>query len=174
MKAVVVYESIYGNTRETAQAIAEGLGGAEVVPVSDAGTPAADLVVVGGPTHMHGMASSRSRQAAADAGHEDGAHVEPEATAEPGLRSWVRDLPDAAGAKAAAFDTRIDKSAWVTGMASRGIARRLAHRGYDVVGSESFLVKESEGPLEEGELDRARAWGAKLAAMLPADTEVTS
>ncbi len=173
MKAVVVYESVYGNTRAIAEAIAEGLGGAQVTPVSRAGAPEADLLVVGGPTHMHGMASIRSRTAAADAAHEDGTPVEPDAAAEPGLRSWLRDLVAPAGARAASFDTRLDKSSWLTGVASRGIARRLRHRGYEIVGSESFLVQDSEGPLEEGELDRARTWGAELARSLGV-TAVTS
>lgn len=167
MKAIVVYESVYGNTRAVAEAIAEGLGGAEVAAVPKADPiPIADLLVVGGPTHMHGMASSRSRHVAASAAQEDGTHVEPEASEEPGLRTWLRDLPDAQGARAASFDTRLDKSPWLTGVASRGIARRLHHRGYEIVGSESFLVQDSEGPLEEGELDRARAWGAELAGSL--------
>ena len=70
MSAVVVYESVYGNTRAIAEAIADGLGGASVVPVSRAGVPEADLLVVGGPTHMHGLASSRTRQVAASAAQE--------------------------------------------------------------------------------------------------------
>jgi menaquinone-dependent protoporphyrinogen IX oxidase len=167
MKAIVVYESVYGNTRAVAEAIAEGLGGSEVVAVSKADPiPVADLLVIGGPTHMHGMASSRTRQVAVSAAHEDGTHVEPEAAEGPGLRAWLRDLPDAKGARAAAFDTRLDKSPWLTGVASRGIARRLHRRGYEIVGTESFLVEDGEGPLEEGELDRARAWGAELAGSL--------
>lgn len=164
MNAVVVYESVYGNTRAIAEAIAEGLGDAAVVPVSKAGVPQCDLLVVGGPTHMHSLTSARSRSAAVVAGQEDGAHIEAEATDEPGLRTWLRELPDAAGARAATFDTRIDKAPWLTGVASRGIARRLSHRGYDIVATESFLVTDSEGPLGEGELERARAWGAELAA----------
>ena len=52
----------------------------------------------------------------------------------------------------------------MTGSAARGIARRLRHHGYDVIGIESFLVADAEGPLEEGELDRARAWAAGLVA----------
>jgi hypothetical protein len=166
MNAVVVYESMYGNTRAVAEAIAEGLGGAAVVPVHEAperaGQP--DLLVVGGPTHIHGLATKRSRRAAVEAAHEDGAEVEPGATTEPGLRSWLSDLPNVAGARAATFDTRLDKSAWITGLASRGIARRLRRHDYDVIATDSFLVAETEGPLEEGELDRARDWGARLAA----------
>lgn len=174
MEATVVYESVYGNTRAIAEAIAEGLGGAAVTPVSKASLPAVDLLVVGGPTHMHGMATSRTRQVAASAAEEDGAHVEPEATKEPGLRGWLRELPNGAGGRAATFDTRLDKAPWLTGLASRGIARRLAHHGYDVVASESFLVTDSEGPLEEGELDRARAWGAALASSAAAPTGAAS
>jgi hypothetical protein len=43
----------------------------------------------------------------------------------------------------------------------------LQRRGYDVVSSESFLVEDSEGPLAEGELARAREWGVKLASLSP-------
>ena len=171
MSAIVVYESVYGNTRAVAEAIAEGLGDASSLPVHEAPEHVRghELVVVGGPTHMHGMATSQSRQAAVEALHEDGnAHqIEPGATEEPGLRTWMRDLPEGHGIKAAAFDTRVDRSPWLTGAASRGIAKRLRRRGYDVVDSESFLVEESEGPLAEGELDRAREWGRKLASLLP-------
>lgn len=166
MKAVVVYESVYGNTHAVAEAVADGLGGAEVVPVhrSSELIGEADLLVVGGPTHMHGLATTRSRQMAIEAVHEDGgAHLEPDAASEPGLRTWLRDLPQSAGARAAAFDTRLDKSPWLTGVASRGIAKRLRGHGYDVVATESFLVEDSEGPLADGELDRARAWGTELA-----------
>ena len=164
MNAVVVYESVYGNTHAIADAIAEGLGGATASPVAKAHVAEADLVVVGGPTHMHGLASTRSRQMAAEAAHEDaGTHVDPDATAGPGLRAWLRDQSPIQGAHAATFDTRLDKAPWFTGVASRGIARRLRHKGYDVIATESFLVQDSEGPLEEGELDRARAWGVKLA-----------
>jgi flavodoxin len=172
MHALVVYESVYGNTRAIAEAIAEGLGGAPVVPVSraDAEQLQPELLVVGGPTHMHGIASTRSRQMAVEAAHEDaGTHVEPDAAAEPGLRAVLRDLPSVSGSRAAAFDTRLDKAPWFTGLASRGIERRLRHHGYDVIATESFLVEESEGPLEDGELERARAWGEQLAEQFKAD-----
>ena len=169
MNALVVYESVYGNTREVAEAIADGLGGADVVPVHRAPARPADLelLVVGGPTHMHGMTTARSRQAAVEAIHEDGGgHLEPGAAQEPGLRAWIRELPESSGARAAAFDTRADKSPWLTGAASHGIAKRLGRRGYDVLQTKSFVVEDSEGPLSDGELDRARAWGAQLARSL--------
>jgi hypothetical protein len=174
MTALVVYESIYGNTRAVADAVAEGLGDARVLTVHEASEHAehADLLVVGGPTHVHGLASTRSREAGVEAAHKNGgAHVETDATEEPGLRAWLHDLPGGDHAKAAAFDTRLDKSPWITGAASRGIAKRLRRHGYDVVSRESFLVGGSEGPLAEGELDRAREWGATLATLLTAGTD---
>jgi len=174
MDAIVVYESVFGNTRAIAEAIAEGMGSVTVLPVHEAakwrGT--VGLLVVGGPTHMHGLSTARSRRLAAEGDHEDGAgHVEPGATEEPGLRAWLRDLPPNAAHHVAAFDTRFDKSEWVTGVAARGIARRLRHQGLQVVATESFLVENSEGPLVEGELDRAREWGATLARSVAATAE---
>ena len=73
MNAIVVYESIYGNTHDVADAVAEGLGAATVLSVPEAVGRAgeADLLVVGGPTHMHRLATARSRQLAAAAAHED-------------------------------------------------------------------------------------------------------
>lgn len=171
MNALVIYESVYGNTKAVAHAIAQGLGGAEVRPVQSAEAPGpeVELLILGGPTHLHGMSSARSRQMAVEASHEDGDehHIEALAAGEPGLRTWIRDLPADAGTQAACFDTRADKSAWVTGAASRGIAKRLRRRGYDVIDVESFLVGDTEGPLVQGELERARAWGARLAARVP-------
>jgi flavodoxin len=166
---LVVYESMYGNTRAIAEAIAEGLGGAPVRPVGEAGDVSADLLVVGGPTHMHGLTTSSSRKMAAKAVEEDGhGELVPGAADGPGLREWLRDLPKVDGTRAATFDTRLDRSAALTGSAARGIARRLHRRGYDVIDRESYLVEDSEGPLEDGELDRARAWGEKLATALAA------
>ena len=113
---------------------------------------------------MHGLATTRSREMAAAAAQEDGGlAVDASATQEPGLRTWLHELSDTRGAHAATFDTRLDKSPWVTGVASRGIAKRLRRHGYEVLSTESFLDEDSEGPLEEGELNRARAWGAQLA-----------
>jgi hypothetical protein len=167
MTALVVYESVYGNTRAIAEAIAGGLaplGEVELRRVGEAGSvDEADLLVVGGPTHMHGLTSSFSRRAAIKAGEEDGAALEPGAGDELGLRQWLADL-SGDGRRAAAFDTRLDRSPTLTGMAARGIARRLRGGGYELIADpESFFVEDSEGPLAEGELERARAWGARLA-----------
>lgn len=178
MKVLVVYESMYGTTHEVAERISSGLsdaGSVETVPVSDA-TPervaAADLLVVGGPTHIHGMSTAMSRRQAvsadtlaheAEKGHD--LEVDPDAEG-PGLRDWFDDLDLGHPLPAAAFDTRIDGPALLTGRASKGITRRLHHHGCDVLAApESFLV-DKEGVLEEGEAERAVAWGRSLLAKL--------
>src|SRR5215470_18277358 len=113
MRAVVVYESMYGNTHLVADAIGKGLGTAcdvSVVPVAQmnpevpAGT---DLVVVGGPTHVHGMSRAATRKAAVEAADKPASPltVEPDA-AGPGLREWFASL-GRYPVKAAAFDTRM-------------------------------------------------------------------
>ena len=165
MIALVVYESLYGNTRDVAEAIATGLGDATVVSVQDALSQVteAELLVVGGPTHVHGLTSRRSRTAGVENAHGD---VEPGAGDGPGLRDWLADLPRVANAHAAAFDTRARGPRALTGSAAHGIARRLRHHGYRLLPTESFLVQGGEGPLVDGELDRARAWGETLAATL--------
>jgi hypothetical protein len=175
VKAVVAYESMYGNTRQVAEAIAAGLapaGEVEVVSVNDGDSSvadAADALIVGGPTHMHGLATSGSRRQAAQAAEEESdVSLEPGAADGLGLRKW---LAQRAGESrpAAAFDTRLDRSPFLTGAAARGIAKRLRRRGFDLVADpESFLVADSEGPPAEGELDRARAWGASLGELLTA------
>ena len=177
MNAIVVYESIYGNTRAIAEAIADGLGGAPVVSPDalPADAAQAELLVVGGPTHIHGMATARSRRAAVEGPHATATATA--APAEPALRDWLADLPRADDARAAAFDTRLDKAEWVTGAASHGIAKRLRRHGYTVVDTASFLVTGNEGPLKDGELERARLWGTELAAsalVALSDAEMTS
>jgi hypothetical protein len=114
---------------------------------------------------MHGLSTAMSRKMAVNAAEEDASMVEPGATEAPGLREWLRGL-EGAGLRAAAFDTRGDARAALTGSAARGIARRLRRHGCHVVDSQSFLVADSEGPLEDGELDRAREWAVGLASAL--------
>lgn len=124
-----------------------------------------DLLVVGGPTHAHGMTSRTSRRMAVDAARKDSAVVlDPDAEG-PGLRDWFHDLAPGDGALAAAFDTRFDGPPTFTGRASKGIARRLRRHGYHVVGDpESFLV-DHENRLVADERGRARRWGATLVAI---------
>lgn len=170
MKAVVVYESMYGNTHEIAGAIAAGLESAfvvELLPVANAprdGVPEADLLVVGGPTHVHGMSRPASRAAAVETAEKDAA-LDLDADAPgPGLREWIAGLPKVEGAFAAAFDTRVDKALFITGSAARSIAKHLRHHHFELLTEPaSFLVEDSDGPLKVGEVERARAWGAELA-----------
>jgi hypothetical protein len=170
MRAVVVYESMYGNTHLVAAAISQGLvGGGEVsvVPVDEATAElldGADLLVVGGPTHIHGMSRPSTRKGAIDAAAkpDSGLTLDPDAEG-PGLRDWF-DALGSLDAEAAAFDTRMDGPPALTGRASKGIARRLRHHGLHLVEEpESFLVSK-ENHLEPGEEAHARAWGEKLAA----------
>ncbi len=175
MRAVVVYESMYGNTHRVADAIGAGLGTAcdvRVVPVAEA-SPAvlagADLVVVGGPTHAHGMARASTRQAAVEAGGNpaSGLSVEPGARG-PGLREWLTSL-GGYRVKAAAFDTRLHGPAALTGRASKGVAGLLRSHGFEMVAPpESFLVSRRD-QLDPDETTRARAWGATLAASIAPD-----
>ncbi len=173
MSVLVVYESMYGNTHAVADAIAEGIGGeVDVRSVHEMGPLPADvdLLVVGGPTHMHGLSSGMSRKMSANAAKEDGhASVEPSATEGAGLRAWLHSLAHASG-QAAAFDTRLDRSPHLTGSAARGISRRLRHHGYTVAATASFFVDDAEGPPADGELDRARAWGAELGRLVTPKT----
>jgi flavodoxin len=173
MPVLVVYESMFGNTHTVADRIAEGLGPlgeVTVVAVSGA-TPevvaGADLVVVGGPTHIHGMVRPTSQKSAVEqAATNDDLDLDPDAEG-PGLREWFEGLGDGAATAAAAFDTRVGSvSGVVSGRASKGIARRLARHGFAMVADpESFLV-DKHNLLMDGEADRARAWGATLAGLV--------
>lgn len=174
MRAIVVYESMYGNTHRIAEAIGEGLretGEADVVSVHDATAPlvaGADLVVVGGPTHAHGMSREATRQGAKDALDKPGTDLEldPDAAGD-GVREWLAGLGSTSG-RAAAFDTRVDMAPVITGRASKGIAKRLRHHGLElVVPPESFLVSKTTH-LEDGEVEHARAWGEAIASKVAA------
>ena len=169
MRAVVAYESMYGNTRRVAEAIADGLrstGSVTVVPVSrldPESVEAADLIVVGGPTHIHGMSRASTRKAAVEAAAKPGSalNVEPDAQG-PGLREWLASL-GRANVQAAVFDTRIKMPTVLSGRASRRIAKELRRHGVTpLTKPESFLVSK-DNQLLPGEEDRARAWGQQLA-----------
>jgi hypothetical protein len=168
VKALVIYESMFGNTREIAEAIAGGIGeSAHVQLVStvealDALTENPDLVVMGGPTHGHGMSRVSTRKAAIADNDKPGSelHLEPHAHG-PGIRDLFESIKTL-DALAAAFDTRMTMPASLSGRAAKGIARELRRRGARVVTApESFLVTK-ETRLVAGETDRARSWGAQL------------
>jgi Flavodoxin len=170
MRALVVYESMFGNTRVAATNIADGLRAdyeVTLVPVAEA-TPelvaAADLVVAGAPTHMHGLSGTSSRRMAAEAAakEDSGLRLDPDARG-PGMREWLNDLGHRDGL-AAAFDTRINGVGVFTGRASRRIAKLLKRHGYRLVAApQSFLVG-SQNTLLDGEASWARRWGMTLGA----------
>jgi hypothetical protein len=179
MRALVIYESMYGNTHQIAEAITEGLNlldEVQLVPVADAVqsmVDQADLIVVGGPTHAHGMSRESTRKSAVDAAAKPrkGLHVDPEASGV-GLRDWFESLGTVHG-KAAAFDTRTNGPAVLTGHASKGIARSLRHTGLDLIAEpESFLVDKANHLLP-GERGRALVWGENLAHSLVALSTVS-
>ncbi len=179
MRAVVVYESMYGNTHHVAKAIAEGLADlvdVSLVPVERATAELlaeADLVVVGGPTHVHGMSRASTRKAAVDAVEKSDELELDEDAPGPGLRDWLAALPQST-AKAAAFDTRIDVPAMLTGRASKGIARHLREHGFALVAPpESFLVTK-QNALIEGEESRAVTWAEQLGMALTPSLEELS
>lgn len=178
MKAVVVYESMYGNTHQIANAIGEGLdpvGEVVVVPVGEAGVElvkGADVVVVGGPTHAHGMSHASTRKEAVEAAEKPGSDLvlDPDAD-NPGLRDWFEAVGNVF-TNAAAFDTRFDLPAAITGRASKGIARKLRHHGAALIAEpESFFVKK-DNHLEPDQETRAREWGAQLARSLNGNVRV--
>jgi Flavodoxin domain len=172
MNALVMYESMYGNTHHIASAIADGLRpiyAVTVLPVEGVDREQLgdiDLLVVGGPTHGHGMSRPSTRKAAVDAAEEPASDLAVEPDAEgPGLREWF-DRMGRLDTSAAAFDTRVAMAPVLTGRASKGIARKLRHGGATlVVEPESFLVTK-DNHLEPGEEERARAWGSDLASAI--------
>lgn len=172
MRAVVVYESMYGNTHRVADAIGRGLArraDVTVVPVAGAGPElvrGVDLLVVGGPTHVRGMTRPSTRKAAVEQAEPAGA-IDPAASG-PGVREWLEQA-GSLGMAAAAFDTRADIApAAITGRASKVIAKQLRrHDCRQVVEPESFLVDKANR-LEPGEEERAEAWGAQVAASVTA------
>ena len=179
MRTVIVYESMYGNTRVIADAIGRGLGPDNqtmVVPVAQAHPElldGADLVVVGGPTHLHGLSRAATRRGAAQEASKPGSGLTMDPGAKgPGLRDWFATL-GRVDAAAAAFDTRLDAPAMFTGRASKVIARLLRRHGCTIAAEpESFLVT-NHNQLRAGEEDHACAWGSQLAGC-PAAGRVTA
>ncbi|MEU7143958.1 flavodoxin domain-containing protein [Nocardia sp. NPDC046473] len=164
MRSRVVYESMFGNTAAIAEAIATGLrthGTVEILNVCEAAStsaPTVDLLVVGGPTHALGLSRQRTRLDAAG-------RTEAPVVVDIGIREWLdAALPVAAGSRAAAFGTKTGKPSWMPGSAARGAAKRLRRLGYQLTDDPmNFLVDGMTGPLSEGELARAQAWGELLA-----------
>ncbi|MGX7680321.1 flavodoxin domain-containing protein [Jatrophihabitans sp. DSM 45814] len=172
MRAVVVYESMFGDTRQIADAIGDGLAlkfEVTVVPVSEAAADqldGIDLLVVGGPTHVRGMSRPKTREGAVDQASQpdSGIILEPGASGL-GLREWFSTLTEGPP-HAAAFDTRVQMSTLVTGRAAPRIARSLQRSGCHLIAEpESFLVTTKKPTLVAGQRERARAWGETLAVV---------
>jgi hypothetical protein len=172
MRALVIYESMFGNTKRVADAVAAGIRQhmpVEVVEVSHAPLaidPELDLLVVGGPTHVHGMTTARTRSSAAERA------TGPLVSLGIGMREWLEQLgPAATATPAAAFDTRINGPKVLTGSAAGSFAKRLRDRGFRLISDpESFRIATKapqEDALLEGELLEATEWGRALAVKVP-------
>jgi len=166
MRALVVYESMFESTRIIAEAVAIGLSTQGVdVEASEVRTTSPridgdiDLLVVGAPTHTFTLSRPETRSAAAEPA------TRALASTGSGLREWLDALVRGGDLAVAAFATHADRR--VPGSASRAAHRRLRRRGYRaVLPTESFDVAGMQGPLVDGEIDRARDWGAQLAIAL--------
>ena len=166
-RALVVYESMWGNSERVARAVADGVR--EVMPVSvveatKAPTDLADtdLVIAGGPTHAFSMSRVSTRRDARSQGA-------PLGSVESGVREWLESLPSERGRWFAAFDTRVTKVRHLPGSAARSAARASRRHGFTgAVDPESFYVLDVDGPLADGELERAHLWGHAVAASVPA------
>lgn len=158
MKAMVVYDSVFGNTGQIGQAIGEALGSPEEVAirqVSDVQSgqlASLEVLVVGSPTRQFKPT--------------------------PAITSFLKGIPKngLAGVKVAAFDTRFTESSIeaapailgffirIFGYAAKPIADRLEKKGGELVlPPEGFYVGDTEGPLLEGELVRAADWAQQIA-----------
>lgn len=154
MKAVVIYNSVYGNTEKIAQAIGAGLAGdAKVVRVGDVNASdlqAFDLLIVGSPVHG--------------------------GRATPAIDALLQQLPahSLEGKRVAAFDTRFESEEQGIGLrilmsviryAAERIAKDLTKKGGRLVAEpEGFIVEQKEGPLKQGEQERASAWAKAMNA----------
>ncbi len=144
MKALVIYDSLYGNTEKIAKAIGGAIKGeVKVVPVAEANTTelkSLDLLIIGSPTQ--GGNATKAMQA------------------------FINGLADASikGIRVAVFDTRMT-SAWVKifSFAAGRMAKYFKGKGANLVSPpEGFFVTGSKGPLKEGELERAAAWAKNI------------
>ena len=169
MTTLVVYETMYGRTREVAEAVARGCesgGEVRLVEVSELVSGQArgalpddvTLLVVGGPTHAFSMSRPGTRRDAQKYGT---------TVSRTGVREWLAALALPPGLPVAAFCTKLDSP--LSGSAARSIVQRLRKLGgRPVAPAKDFYVKGTVPVLLAGELDRARAWGATLVAPVAA------
>jgi flavorubredoxin len=164
MKAYIVVESMFGNSRQVADAVAAGMREAaaevEVVEVTQAPERVPDdveLLVVGGPTHAFSMTRPSTRHDAVHKAHAPAA----EGKEERGIREWIA-AAEASTVRTVTYDTRV-KKAFIPGSAAKSAAKSLREHGFADAGQgETFWVEDTAGPLKPGEVERARAWGRSL------------
>ncbi|MCM0619388.1 flavodoxin family protein [Nocardioides bruguierae] len=168
-RCLVAHESLFGNTRLVAEAVAAGIEESgidtRVADVRDPRTghpgPGTDLVVLAAPTHAFSLSRPDSRSDALRRGATG--------TPERGLREWLcRWLEEGGPTRpcVAVLDTRVTRVRRLPGASGR-IARLLRAQGYRVLDEPTtFLVRDVEGPLVDGEVERAREWGHRLAEEL--------
>ncbi|MEZ0446557.1 flavodoxin family protein [Cellulomonas sp. ICMP 17802] len=156
MRVLIVVESLFGNTRAVAQAVADRLreDGVEAELADAASAPAdlsgADLVLAGAPTHNLGLPTPRSRGQAVDRGAPP---------AGSGLREWIGTLP-ASSTPVVTFATKVPGA--FSGSAGKAAVKLLRRRGVPARHGTDFVVAGTTGPLTDGETERARAWAATL------------
>lgn len=165
MSALVVVESLFGNTDAVARAVAEGLrsagdavGEVRVVRADEAPAVLPDdvsLLLVGGPTHTFSMTRDATRAEAVKKGGDADRQ-------DRGIREWIADVTPRGEVRVVTFDTRV-KVKLMPGSAAKVAAKALRERGFAAERGETFWVEDTDGPLREGELERARAWGAQVA-----------
>lgn len=164
MKAIVVYESHWGNTAAVAQAIAEGIGPAaralSTAEATGAAIAGADLIVAGAPLLGFSLPTDSMIKSLEQGASRD---PTPPDTSQPSMRAWLATLPRGAG-RCAGFETGIW---WSPGSAAKAIQRRLEELGYRPASKpRRFKINGKYGPMVAGELEQAKAWGAELAQAL--------
>jgi hypothetical protein len=172
MRALILYETMFGDARLVAESIGTGLREAwgpestvEVLEIGSAPTTLQaelDLLVVGSPTHAFSLPRAQSRQ---DAVKQTGRTV---ISSGIGVREWLDSARLPAGQPAVAFDTRMDHPKMLVKLDHAG---KQTEKGLRALGArlvapaEPFRVTDVTGPLAEGEQERAVAWGRVLAAL---------
>lgn len=169
LRALVVYESMFGNTEQLANAVSKGLEienfDVTVAEVSEApnGPPLdVDLLVLGAPTHAFSLSRPSTRADAVRQGA-------PEARQDLGLREWLADIepaPTANGLGVAVFDTRVSKVRRLPKAAGPWEAKLARHRGFTLLSKPmAFVVEDVKGPLADDELELATRWGRFVAGV---------